>query len=152
MAGETRNPREGERPRVPPGQVVTEHWPVLHHGAVPRVDLSRWTFRTFGRVEKPFELTWEEFLALPQVTSQSDIHCVTRLAQFAVEIEQGLLALEDGIGFPAHQSAAKSASRSSRVRCLARAASVARRPSARACLRRCSSRIFSSTVPRAISL
>lgn len=73
-------PRPGgaERPRVPPGQVVTEKWPVLHYGSVPRVDLSRWTFRAFGRVENPFEFTWEAFLALPRVTHRSDIHCVTR--------------------------------------------------------------------------
>ncbi len=66
------------KPRVPPGQVVTEKWPVLHHGAVPRVDLSRWTFRAFGLVANPFELTYAEFMGLPRVTSTSDIHCVTR--------------------------------------------------------------------------
>ncbi len=63
--------------RVPPGQTVTEKWPVLHYGSVPRVDLKHWRFRVFGRVENPFELTWDEFMALPQTTIKSDVHCVT---------------------------------------------------------------------------
>ncbi len=68
---------ERRQPRVPPGQHVTEKWPVLHHGPVPAIDLSRWTFRVFGLVENPFELTYEQFLALPRTVSTSDIHCVT---------------------------------------------------------------------------
>jgi len=70
-------PGEEKRPRVPPGQHVTEKWPVLHHGPVPEIDLSRWTFRVFGLVANPFELTYEQFLALPRAVSTSDVHCVT---------------------------------------------------------------------------
>lgn len=64
--------------RIPPGQVLTEKWPVLHYGPVPNVDLATWTFRVWGRVARPIELTWEQFLQLPQIESTSDIHCVTR--------------------------------------------------------------------------
>ena len=39
--------------RLPPGQYLTEKWPVLHAGDVPDVDLSTWTFRVFGEVEEP---------------------------------------------------------------------------------------------------
>src|SRR5947199_7753180 len=35
--------------RLPPGQVVTTKWPVLHYGDVPRVDLKTWTFDVSGR-------------------------------------------------------------------------------------------------------
>ena len=31
-----------------------------------------------GLVENPFELTWEEFTALPRKTLTTDLHCVTR--------------------------------------------------------------------------
>lgn len=66
------------RNRIPPGQVLTEKWPVLHYGPVPKVDLATWTFRIWGRVARPVELNWEQFLQLPQIESTSDIHCVTR--------------------------------------------------------------------------
>jgi len=64
--------------RVPPGQFVTEKFPVLHYGSVPAVDLAAWDFRVFGLVETPITLTWDEFRALPQTTQTTDIHCVTR--------------------------------------------------------------------------
>ena len=69
-------------PRLPPGQVVTEKWPVLHYGSVPRVDLSRWDLRVHGRVERPQRWSWDEFQALPRVQVRSDIHCVTRWSRF----------------------------------------------------------------------
>jgi DMSO/TMAO reductase YedYZ molybdopterin-dependent catalytic subunit len=71
-----------QEPRLPPGQVRTDKWPVLHHGSVPQVDLSTWDFRVFGMVERPVLWTWAEFLALPQVTVRSDVHCVTRWSRF----------------------------------------------------------------------
>src|SRR5262245_1018978 len=38
---------ESDAGRVPPGQVLTKKWPVLHHGDVPRADLAKWEFRVF---------------------------------------------------------------------------------------------------------
>ncbi|MBI1797191.1 MAG: sulfite oxidase-like oxidoreductase [Candidatus Eisenbacteria bacterium] len=71
-----------QEPRLPPGQIRTDKWPVLHYGAVPSVDLATWDFRVTGLVEQPVRWTWEEFLALPRVTVHSDIHCVTRWSRF----------------------------------------------------------------------
>jgi DMSO/TMAO reductase YedYZ molybdopterin-dependent catalytic subunit len=71
-----------QEPRLPPGQVRTDKWPVLHYGAVPRIDLATWDFRVYGLVEKPVRWTYSEFLALPQVQVRSDIHCVTRWSRF----------------------------------------------------------------------
>ncbi|HSD72876.1 MAG TPA: sulfite oxidase-like oxidoreductase [Thermoanaerobaculia bacterium] len=68
--------------RLPPGQVLTEKWPVLTYGATPRVDLTTWTFRCFGLVEEERSWTWNEFLALPRIEVTSDIHCVTRWSRF----------------------------------------------------------------------
>lgn len=73
----TRRP-ETVSDRVPPGQFVTDKFPVLHYGSVPRVDLSTWDFRVFGLVEKPLTLDWASFRALPETTIRRDIHCVTR--------------------------------------------------------------------------
>ncbi|MCL6515693.1 sulfite oxidase-like oxidoreductase [Alicyclobacillus sp.] len=74
------NGRWGDR--LPPGQIRTEKWPVLHAGTVPRVDLATWTFRIFGLVDAERTLTWPEFLALPKYEHTSDIHCVTTWSRF----------------------------------------------------------------------
>jgi len=66
-----------EKARTPPGQRVTRGWPILHAEPVPRFDPATWRFRVTGQVERELELTWETFRALPSVTIESDIHCVT---------------------------------------------------------------------------
>ncbi len=63
--------------RVPPGQHLTYDFPVLHYGNVPRIELASWRLRIYGLVREPLELTWEQFLRLPQVEVRSDFHCVT---------------------------------------------------------------------------
>jgi DMSO/TMAO reductase YedYZ molybdopterin-dependent catalytic subunit len=63
--------------RVPPGQFVTAQWPVLHFGAVPKVDLDAWRFEVRGEVENPVAWTWEEFQKLPRAVRINDVHCVT---------------------------------------------------------------------------
>jgi DMSO/TMAO reductase YedYZ molybdopterin-dependent catalytic subunit len=64
--------------RVPPGQVVTPRWPVLHAGSVP-TDLgpTNWSLRLSGDIEAPQTLTFAQLLSLPQVDLTCDIHCVT---------------------------------------------------------------------------
>ncbi len=64
--------------RIPPGQSLTERFPVLHYGPLPSTDLKKWDFKIFGLVEEPLRLTWDEFMALPQTDITLDIHCVTR--------------------------------------------------------------------------
>ncbi|HEX5466594.1 MAG TPA: sulfite oxidase-like oxidoreductase [Candidatus Limnocylindrales bacterium] len=73
--------------RVPPGQYVTEKWPVLHYGSIPRTDLATWTFRVWGEVDAPFELTWEQFKTLPRKQVHTDIHCVTRWTKLDTDFE-----------------------------------------------------------------
>jgi DMSO/TMAO reductase YedYZ molybdopterin-dependent catalytic subunit len=63
--------------RVPPGQYLTEKFPVLSYGPTPRFDPRTWDFRLLGLVEEPLRLSYEEFRALPQSTQMSDFHCVT---------------------------------------------------------------------------
>jgi DMSO/TMAO reductase YedYZ molybdopterin-dependent catalytic subunit len=64
--------------RVPPGQYLTERFPVLTVGPNPKYDLASWDISVFGAVEKPVKLTWDELMALPQREVTTDIHCVTR--------------------------------------------------------------------------
>ena len=70
--------------RLPPGQYLTEKWPVLHAGSVPQVDLGTWEFRVWGEVEHSLALSWQEFSALPAIEVTQDIHCVTRWSRFDV--------------------------------------------------------------------
>lgn len=68
--------------RLPPGQVETRKWPVLHSGLVPRGDLTSWRFRVWGRVARPLDIGWEDFLALPRQDTVCDIHCVTKWSRY----------------------------------------------------------------------
>lgn len=68
--------------RLPPGQVETRKWPVLHYSHVPRIDPATWQFRIWGAVDAPLVLTWEEFSALPRQDTLCDIHCVTRWSRY----------------------------------------------------------------------
>jgi DMSO/TMAO reductase YedYZ molybdopterin-dependent catalytic subunit len=70
--------------RLPPGQYLTEKWPVLHAGGTPHVDLATWDFKVWGEVERPLTLSWEDFSRLPTVEVTEDIHCVTRWSRFDV--------------------------------------------------------------------
>ena len=63
--------------RVPPGQYVTDDFPVLSAGPTPHTPLDQWTFTIEGGAE-PVSWTWEEFLALRSETPTVDIHCVTK--------------------------------------------------------------------------
>jgi DMSO/TMAO reductase YedYZ molybdopterin-dependent catalytic subunit len=68
--------------RLPPGQVETKGWPVLHYGDVPHADPAKWTFRVFGLVDAPTEWPLHELTALAKADVRCDIHCVTRWSRF----------------------------------------------------------------------
>ena len=76
------SPDTQKQDRLPPGQRLTEKWPVLHYGRVPSIDVKDWTFTISGLVEKERTLTYEEFNSLPQVEVFSDIHCVTTWSRY----------------------------------------------------------------------
>jgi DMSO/TMAO reductase YedYZ molybdopterin-dependent catalytic subunit len=68
--------------RLPPGQYLTEKWPVLHAGEIPDVDPAAWRLRVFGEVEEELSLDYEALRALPPADVTTDIHCVTRWSRF----------------------------------------------------------------------
>lgn len=73
--------------RLPPGQALTIKWPVLHEGRIPTFDPATWTLTIGGLVDKPFELTWQQFQALPRKKITADFHCVTTWSKFDNEWE-----------------------------------------------------------------
>jgi DMSO/TMAO reductase YedYZ molybdopterin-dependent catalytic subunit len=68
----------GDPSRLPPGQHLTNGFPVLSAGPTPRTQLSDWSFTIDGAVEEPVSWRWEAFLALPTEQVTVDIHCVTK--------------------------------------------------------------------------
>jgi DMSO/TMAO reductase YedYZ molybdopterin-dependent catalytic subunit len=89
-----------EEGRVPPGQSLTNKFPVLHYGPVPGFNPATWDFRVWGEVEQPLALSWEQFNALPRTKIKMDIHCVTKWSKFDTVwegvlvrtlVEQGLI-------------------------------------------------------------
>ncbi|WP_343302999.1 molybdopterin-dependent oxidoreductase [Chitinophaga niabensis] len=71
------NPNRHGMPVIPVGQTLTVKWPVLDLGIQPDIPLDEWRLVIDGDVESPVELSWEDFLALPQTEDTSDFHCVT---------------------------------------------------------------------------
>jgi DMSO/TMAO reductase YedYZ molybdopterin-dependent catalytic subunit len=69
---------DAPRDRVPPGQYVTDDFPVLSAGPTPHTPLDQWDFTIDGEVDEPRRWTWDEFRALPSETITVDISCVTK--------------------------------------------------------------------------
>ena len=89
IAAKERWAREGRgltgapgRDRLPPGQHLTESWPVLDIGVLPRVDRSNWQLAVDGLVENPVTWRWDDLQAQPVFRSLSDIHCVTSWSRY----------------------------------------------------------------------
>jgi DMSO/TMAO reductase YedYZ molybdopterin-dependent catalytic subunit len=57
---------------------LTDDFPVLSAGPTPHTPLDQWSFTIQGAVSEPVSWPWEEFLALPSETIDTDIHCVTK--------------------------------------------------------------------------
>jgi DMSO/TMAO reductase YedYZ molybdopterin-dependent catalytic subunit len=76
-----------QKRRVPPGQYVTEKFPVLHYGSVPRSDLATWDFNVYGEVDNPFRFDWQAFKSFPRKRVHTDIHCVTRWTKLDTDFE-----------------------------------------------------------------
>jgi len=68
----------GDPSRVPPGQYVTDDFPVLSAGPTPHTPLDEWSFTIDGAVQDTVSWPWQEFVALPSETVTVDIHCVTK--------------------------------------------------------------------------
>ena len=74
VADDTR--RTGDR--VPPGQVRTRKWPVLHAGEAPSLSRDEWRLTVSRPDDEPLTLDWDAYAALPRVEIFADFHCVTR--------------------------------------------------------------------------
>jgi DMSO/TMAO reductase YedYZ molybdopterin-dependent catalytic subunit len=78
-AVEERMRQEG---RLPPNQVVTVKFPVLHYGSIPNFNSASWDFKIWGEVFENKRWSWDEFNQLPRTAIKMDIHCVTGWSKF----------------------------------------------------------------------
>jgi DMSO/TMAO reductase YedYZ molybdopterin-dependent catalytic subunit len=81
--GRRREPVEG----LPPGQYVTDDFPVFSAGPTPHTPLESWTFSLVTESGQTTEWIWPEFQALPSETITTDIHCVTRWSKLGTTWE-----------------------------------------------------------------
>lgn len=82
--GFTGRPRESN-PDLPPGQFVTEDFPVLSAGPTPRLDTADWKFEIKSETGQSLSWTWDELHALGLEDVHTDIHCVTRWSKFGTD-------------------------------------------------------------------
>lgn len=79
-----RKPESENSDRVPPGQYLTDGFPVLTYGDTPKVSIEGWQLKVWGlATEKTF--TWVDFQAMPQTDFTADFHCVTRWSKLDVQ-------------------------------------------------------------------
>ena len=68
--------------RLPPGQHLTQDWPVLDLGITPNILRERWRLDVYGAVETPLFWDFAQLSAQPQSSFMSDIHCVTTWSRY----------------------------------------------------------------------
>ncbi len=77
--------RRSSDPNLPPGQYLTEDFPVLSAGPTPRVDLDDWELSVTTETGDVHRWDWAGLQALPQDEPTVDLHCVTRWSKFATD-------------------------------------------------------------------
>jgi DMSO/TMAO reductase YedYZ molybdopterin-dependent catalytic subunit len=74
--------RREENPDLPPGQYLTEDFPVLSAGPTPKIDTAEWVFSIQTESGDVHAWNWEQLKELPIEDIHTDIHCVTRWSKF----------------------------------------------------------------------
>ena len=70
--------RRDTNDRLPPGQYLTDEFPVLSAGPTPDIDTAEWNFTIRSQTGQRWDWNWDEFIALPSEEITKDISCVTR--------------------------------------------------------------------------
>jgi DMSO/TMAO reductase YedYZ molybdopterin-dependent catalytic subunit len=71
--------------KLPPGQYLTEDFPVLSAGPTPRIPLDTWEFTVTTETGARHRWTWTELLALPADDVTVDLHCVTKWSKLGTD-------------------------------------------------------------------
>jgi DMSO/TMAO reductase YedYZ molybdopterin-dependent catalytic subunit len=73
------------KPRVPPNQSVTTNFYTLTAEGVPVVDLEHFTFKFWGEVLQPAEMSWKQLMEVKHTVMTADFHCVTGWSMLGTE-------------------------------------------------------------------
>jgi DMSO/TMAO reductase YedYZ molybdopterin-dependent catalytic subunit len=68
--------------RLPPGQYLTQDFPVLSLGPTPKIDVSTWQLTISGQVDLPLTYSWDQLSRLAKTEIIADIHCVTKWSKY----------------------------------------------------------------------
>ncbi|TDC92503.1 sulfite oxidase-like oxidoreductase [Actinomadura sp. 7K507] len=79
--------RPGTGVKLPPGQYLTEDFPVLSAGPTPRVGKEDWKFTVTTETGREYSWDWQQFMELPSETPTVDIHCVTKWSKLGTQWE-----------------------------------------------------------------
>jgi DMSO/TMAO reductase YedYZ molybdopterin-dependent catalytic subunit len=71
--------------KLPPGQYLTEDFPVLSAGPTPRIPVEEWELTVTTETGRQHRWTWRELLELPSETPRVDIHCVTKWSKLGTD-------------------------------------------------------------------
>lgn len=82
---------------LPPGQMMTVKWPILHEGDVYNFKEAEWNFKLFGDIEQEVVLTYEQVMNMPKTITTVDMHCVTTWSKFDTTFEG--IAFRDFLSF-----------------------------------------------------
>ena len=94
--------KEREDARLPPGQYLSEDFPVLSAGPTPHTELTDWSFSIESEVSELKRWSWEAFRALPSEQVTVDIHCVTKWSKLDTTWEGvSIETLLDGVEYQA---------------------------------------------------
>ncbi len=96
--------RRAANANLPPGQYLTEDFPVLSAGPTPSISLATWEFSLATETGATKAWSWAQFRALPSEQITTDIHCVTRWSKLGthwegVSIDTLLKDVETSAGF-----------------------------------------------------
>jgi DMSO/TMAO reductase YedYZ molybdopterin-dependent catalytic subunit len=79
--------RTAADPKLPPGQYVTDDFPVLSAGPTQHLPLDQWEFVVDNGASALKRWNWKSFRELPAERVTADIHCVTRWSKFGTSWE-----------------------------------------------------------------
>jgi len=82
LTGADKIPTGPDKPRLPPGQRLTQDFPVLDLGVQPPISPDEWRLTVSGLVDNPIDWGWDDFQDQPHVDMLTDIHCVTTWSRY----------------------------------------------------------------------
>ena len=76
------NSKKKEKQRLPPGQHLTNRFPILQKGRIPNIDVENYILEFEGELENPMGFTLKDLKKISDKEILIDIHCVTSWSKY----------------------------------------------------------------------